>query len=144
MHRFVSTIQSLPVVRTQPATVDPSMDKMDLPYLQRDIPKWGRWLQEDSVEEWDMFLKEPLPPPSRHWMLPILLANSHATVTKEPRAETILPMITPTSSVSSVNLQIKTHHECTVIPHHHPLDTLNHVPSLECLRDTEVTKIKLS
>ena len=129
IHRYVSTMQSLPVLRTQPATVDPSMDKMDIPYLQRDIPKWGKWLQEDSVEEWGMFLKEPLPPPSRRWMLPILLANSHVNVTKQPRAESILPMIASTSSVSSVIYKLNTPR----ITHCHTTDPINYVPSLECL-----------
>ena len=44
-----------------------------MPLLRRDIPKWLEWLEEEACQEWQAFLRDPLPPGTREHKLPQLV-----------------------------------------------------------------------
>ena len=80
MYTAPTLVQSIPEQDIQPPSVKPSLQKMDFPNLQRDIPKWKKWLKECFSEEWDRFLKEPFPTSSTEWKLPQLLARRYGSI----------------------------------------------------------------
>lgn len=70
-----------------PLPVHPTIDKMDMPLLTKDIPKWLEWLKEDACQEWQAFLRDPLPIGTRECKLPKLVKMRRAVQPHESAAE---------------------------------------------------------
>ena len=43
-----------------PSPSPPCLDKLDVPQLQQDIPKWIPWLSESSQRQWKTFMEQDL------------------------------------------------------------------------------------
>ena len=69
--------------------MQPSLERMDLHRLRKDIPKWFKWITEDAAEEWESFLLVPLEDSIRECALPFIQRLSHCTmpVNETPQVE---------------------------------------------------------
>lgn len=56
---FTTHIQSTPEFVPEQCT--PAFDKVDIPRLMGDMPKWKQWIADTSQEEWDDFFHSKLP-----------------------------------------------------------------------------------
>ena len=131
MYTAPTLIQSIPEQDIQPPSVKPSLQKMDFPNLQRDIPKWKKWLKECFSEEWDRFLKEPFPTSSTEWKLPQILARRYGfrsiKHSDEGQPATDFTYLNPAKSVVSVQtLDLHLHYtiRMSILIAHPIIDTL--------------------
>lgn len=58
-HSKITCMQDYPV--GLPKCVVPTDDKLDIPSLKSDIPKFRPWLSVEAWEDWERFLKSTLP-----------------------------------------------------------------------------------
>ena len=82
--------------------MQPCTEKMDIGQLQRDIPKWMKWLSDDSAAEWEIFLRTPIQDCSREWQLQKLSRMGQPTVPMHTDDE-IHGGITQTQTSSAVS-----------------------------------------
>ena len=68
--------------------MEPTTLKMEMVNLTRDIPKWAKWLNEQAAQEWERFLREPLPEGTREWGLPVLLSKKQKPTELTPQVTT--------------------------------------------------------
>ena len=57
----ISLLPSIHVQNTPdgtPTTVHPKSDKLDIPTLKQDIPKFATWLTSEATTEWQKFLSD--------------------------------------------------------------------------------------
>ena len=90
-YKLYIKLQALLNLELPPPKVEPTLAKIDMSFLERDIPKWAKWLKEKSVEEWDDFLQSPIQASEGNWGFPLIIAKSFRSInTQQDGVEELL------------------------------------------------------